>query len=59
MKRQKSSRGLKEFKKVNILIAEHEVQCSKELKGQKDEYLKRLKSCRERGQKELKKVKKV
>ena len=51
-------KGLKEFKKLNILIAEHEVECLKELKRQKDEYLKRVKSCRVRGLKELKKGKK-
>ena len=43
---------------MNILTAEHEVECLKELKRQKDEYLKKLKSCGVRGQKELKKVKK-
>ena len=41
---------------MNIFIAEHEAECLKELKRQKDEYLKRLKSCRVRGLKEFKKV---
>ena len=46
------------MKKLNILIAEREIECLKELKRQKNECLKRLKSCRVRGQKELKRVKK-
>ena len=33
----KAERRLKDFKKLNILIAEHEVECVKELKRQKDE----------------------
>ena len=32
LKGQKSLRGLKEWKKLDILIAEHEVECLKELK---------------------------
>ena len=44
MNRQKSWRGLKEFEKMNIFIAEHEAECLKELKRQKDEYLRRLKA---------------
>ena len=41
------------------LIAEHEAECLKELKRQKDEYLKRLKRCRARGPKELEKTEKA
>ena len=43
LKRQKSLGRLKEFKKFNIFIADYEVECLKELKRQKDEYIKRLK----------------
>ena len=46
------------MKKLNILIAEHEFKCMKDLKRQKDEYLKRMKTCRVRGLKELEKVNK-
>ena len=46
------------MKRMNIMIAEHKAECFKELKRQTDEYLKRLKSCRVRGLKEPKKVKK-
>ena len=52
---------LKELKRVNILIAEHKIECFKELKRQKDEYLKKLRRPRSsgvRGVKEPKKVKK-
>ena len=49
---------LKGLKRVNILIAEHKADCLKELKRQRDEYLKRLKSCRVSGLKEFKKAKK-
>ena len=44
---------------MNIFISEHEAECLKELKRQKDEYLKRLKRSRARGQKEVKNVKKT
>ena len=43
---------------MNIFISEHEAECLKEMKIQKDEYLKRLKRSRARGQKEVKNVKK-
>ena len=45
-------------RKRSFFIAEHEAECFKELKRQNDEYLKRQKSCRVRGQKEIEKVKK-
>ena len=43
---------------MNIFKAEHEAECLKELKRQKDEHLKRLKRSRARVQKEVKNVKK-